>query len=199
MSGQKIRKLKAVKFAIDGDSTLDVFEGFDSGQRWNGWFVPLVTKETKQKILKWQKKNIPTDDQDDNQDIEGLLADIVTFDNTEVDEHGLFTHDLGYCWDIVSEEVEYCNGYLKLPKYVFKVDWKEGYDADTKLVSLSEFKANEDEWGFDAYGFELDDLMALKINESLDMVGGAHERVTFTKITPPTYAELIAYKDFLGE
>tara|TARA_R100001530_G_scaffold123635_1_gene91638 strand:+ start:3922 stop:4236 length:315 start_codon:yes stop_codon:yes gene_type:complete len=99
MKPQKLRKLKAVKFAIDGDSTLDVFEGFDSGHRWNGWFVPLVTKTTKAKILKWHKANLDADE-----DPEEMFNEVCDFSATESDQHGLFMHNIGYCWMVVSEE-----------------------------------------------------------------------------------------------
>jgi len=65
---------------------------------------------------------------------------------------------------------------------VFKVEWKEGYTPDVRNIPLSEFKKNSDEWGFDSYGFDLDDLERLNVNEQLSITGCAGERVVFTKI-----------------
>jgi hypothetical protein len=92
--------MKKVKFAIDGDSTLDVFEGYDSGTRWNGWLVPKVTQETKDEILAWHDANRLADcvDQDD------LNADIAAFIKTTPDEDGLFEHFIGFCWDVVEDD-----------------------------------------------------------------------------------------------
>jgi len=102
---QKLKQLKTIKFSIDGGKSSDIFEGFDSGHTWNGWLVPLVNANTKKKLEKWHKANMDKLAKDGGwtsryclEELNELFDGLCDFSATESDEHGLFKHDIGYCW-----------------------------------------------------------------------------------------------------
>jgi len=97
---QKLQQLTPIKFSIDGGKSSDIFEGFDSGHTWNGWLVPLVTTTTKKKLQKWHKANMDqlAKDGGNLEELNELFDGLCDFSATESNEHGLFKHDIGYCW-----------------------------------------------------------------------------------------------------
>lgn len=73
------------RFYLEG--TEKAFEGWDNGERWNGWAMPLFTKETRDDIVTALKPW--------NSDDEEFLADINVLLEQQPNEDGLI-QDGGY-------------------------------------------------------------------------------------------------------
>lgn len=103
-----------VSFVIDSDNhpqygplkpfrcegTERTYYGFDTGQTWNGWAVPLVTPETRDQLLADCADDIGINEALERGDTE-WLQDICEMKQAEGNEDGLISLFMGWCfyWD----------------------------------------------------------------------------------------------------
>lgn len=102
--------MKKAKFCIDVIS--DVYEGYTSGQRWNGWEMPFLSKSEVLRFL----ANEPFNESDDisfRWDGDTLIeicksdeCEDVTY-TTVIDGETYYQLGNGWVWEIAREEEQY--------------------------------------------------------------------------------------------
>ena len=77
------------QFYLEGIET--AFEGWDNGQRWNGWAMPFFTKETRDNIISAMNLDWNSDEQE-------FLAEVRDLVEAQPNEDGLIQDGGSWCY-----------------------------------------------------------------------------------------------------
>ena len=77
------------------------FEGWDNGNRWNGWAMPMVTKETRDEIVREVIKDVDLAEMIFRQYDAEWVIEVCELKLTEPNDAGLISIGAGWCywWD----------------------------------------------------------------------------------------------------